>query len=92
MHSKAGIRSCFNHREPRLFGNSLSIHAGSDTVTAWAGLALVSLSRAVREERGQIYSEPKVLKTTNRYNEDDGVSKRVHELAFGIVICFGSEG
>ena len=24
----------------------------------------------------------------NRYNENDGVSKRVDELAFGIVICF----
>ena len=65
------------------------IHADSTlSVTAWAGLALVS--RAVREERGQIYSAPEVLQTTNRYNENDGVSKRVHELAFGIVICFGS--
>ena len=33
-----------------------------------------------------------VLELTNRYNENDGVSKRVHGLAFGIVICFGSEG
>ena len=31
---------------------------------------------------------PEVLEITNRYNENDGVSKRVHELAFGIVICF----
>ena len=59
-------------------------------VTAWAGPALVS--RAVREERGQIYSAPEVLETTNRYNENDGVSKRVRELAFGIVIRFGGEG
>ena len=42
--------------------------------------------------KGQIYSARKVLETTNRYNENDGVSKRVHELAFGIVICFGSGG
>ena len=41
--------------------------------------------------KGQIYSAPEVLETTNRYNENDGVSKGVHELAFGIVICFGSE-
>ena len=42
------------------------------------------------EKRGEIYSAPEVLQTTNRYNENDGVSKRVHELpvAFGIVICF----
>ena len=36
-------------------------------ITAWAGLAFVS--RAVREERGQTYSAPEVLETTNRYNE-----------------------
>ena len=54
-------------------------------VTAWAGPAIVRW--AVREERGQIYCAPEVLQRTNRYNEDDGVSKRVHELAFGIVIC-----
>ena len=57
------------------------------TVTAWAGPAIVRW--AVREERGQIYCAPEVLQITNRYNENDGVSKRVHELAFGIVICFG---
>ena len=52
-----------------------------------AGLALVSL--AVREERGKYILE--VVETTNRYNENDGVTRskpeRVHELAFGIVIC-----
>ena len=37
---------------------------------------------------GEIYSAPEVLETTKRYNENDGVRKRVHELAFGIVICF----
>ena len=39
----------------------------------------------------EIYSAPGFLEKTNRYNENDGVSKRVHELvvAFGIVICFG---
>ena len=33
----------------------------------------------------QKYSAPEVLERTNRYNENDGVSKRVHELrlAFG---------
>ena len=35
-----------------------------------------------------MYSAPEVLETTNRYNENDGVSKRVHELAFGIVVFF----
>ena len=58
------------------------------SVTAWAGPAFVRW--AAREERGQIYCAPEVLEITNRYNENDGVSKRVHELAFGIVICFGS--
>ena len=57
-------------------------------VTAWAGPAFVR--RAVREERGQIYSASEVLEITNQYNENDGVSKRVHELAFVIVNCFGS--
>ena len=52
-------------------------------VTAWAGPAIVRW--AVREERGQIYCAPEVLETTNRYNENDGVSKRVLELAFRIV-------
>ena len=28
-----------------------------------------------------VYCAPEVLKTTNRYNENYGVSKRVHELA-----------
>ena len=56
-------------------------------VTAWAGPALVS--RAVREERRQIYSAPEVLETTNRYNENDGVSKRVHEPAFGHSLSHG---
>ena len=55
-------------------------------VIAWAGPAFAS--RAVLEERGEIYSAPEVLETTNRYNKNDGVSKRVHELAFGIVNCF----
>ena len=45
------------------------------TVTAWAGPAIVRW--AVREERGQIYCAPEVLQITNRYDENDGVSKRV---------------
>ena len=40
---------------------------------------------------GEIYSAPEleVLETTNRYNENDGVtrSKPEEPLAFGIVIC-----
>ena len=39
--------------------------------------------------KGEIYSGPEVLETTNRYNENDGASKRVHELSFGIVIRVG---
>ena len=35
-----------------------------------------------------MYSAPEDLVTTNGYNENDGASKRVHELAFGVVICF----
>ena len=65
-------------------------HGCQARVTAWAGPAIVRW--AVREERGQIYCAPEVLQITNRYNENDGVSKRVHELAFGIVICFGGLG
>ena len=60
-------------------------------VTAWAGPAFVRW--AVREKRGQIHCAPEVLEIINRYNENDhGVSKRVHELAFGFVtvICFES--
>ena len=68
----------------------LLLHGHLESVTAWAGPAIVRW--AVREERGQIYCAPEVLQITNRYDENDGVSLRVHELAFGIVICFGSEG
>ena len=35
----------------------------------------------VRAERGQIYCALEVLQIKNRYNENDGVSKRVHERA-----------
>ena len=48
--------------------------------------------RSRRKGPGPIYSAREVIETTNRYNENDGMSKRVHELAFDIVICFGSEG
>ena len=54
-------------------------------VIAWPGPA--SVSRAVRE-KGKNISRPWIRETTNRYNDNDCVSKRVHELAFGIVICF----
>ena len=49
-----------------------------------------SLGRSRR--KGANILRPRSSEITNRYNENDGVSKRVHELAFGIVICFGSEG
>ena len=69
---------------------------GQWLVTAWAGPAFVRW--AVREERGQIYCATEIycapevsLEITNRYNENDRASKRVHELAFGNVVCFGSE-
>ena len=62
--------------------SSLSICA-IESVTAWAGPAFVRW--AVREGRRQIYCAPEVLEIINRYNENDGVSKRVHELAYGIV-------
>ena len=41
-------------------------------------------------KKGGKYIQPPKFQRTNRCNENDGVSKRVHELAFGIVICFGS--
>ena len=41
-------------------------------------------SRLRHEKKGGKYIAPR------DNNENDGVSKRVHELAFGIVICFGS--
>ena len=47
-----------------------------EAVTAWTGPAFVRW--AVREERGQMYCAPKVLEKTNRYNENDGVSKFRH--------------
>ena len=62
--------------------------AGGVTVTVTdtrASLALVS--RAVREENAQIYTAPEVLETTKRYNENDGVSKRVHELASSALVA-----
>ena len=37
---------------------------------------------------GANITRPRDQETTSRYNENDGVSKRVHELAFGDVICF----
>ena len=52
-------------------------------VTAWRP-ALVN--RAVREERGQIYSAPEVLEKTNRYNEC--TSRRSDG---GLIICFDSD-
>ena len=44
------------------------------------------------EKKGGKYIPPPKFERTNRYNENDGVSKRhgVQELAFGIIICFDS--
>ena len=53
------------------------------TASSWAGLALVSRAGSTR---------PRNQETTNRYNENDVACTLVHELALGIVICFGSEG
>ena len=60
-----------------------------DTGIAQAGSGSLQAEVPVAQA---ICSAPKVLETTNRYNENDVVNKRVHELAFGIVMCFGSEG
>ena len=69
-----------------LLALTLRLVGGSSQLgPAWLWLAGQGRSR----RKGEIYSAPKVLETTNRYNENDGVSKRVQELAFGIVICFG---
>ena len=57
-----------------------------DCVRAWAGLALGS------RRKGQIYSAPKFERKQITENDGVTVSKLVHELEFGIVICFGSEG
>ena len=57
------------------------------------GPAWLWLAGQGRSRKGEIYSAPEALETTNRYNENDGVSTRhgVQELAFGIVICFGHQ-
>ena len=55
------------------------------SVTAWAGLA--GRPGPFEKKMRNIF-RPEVLEITNRYYENDGV---MHELAFGIVICFGSE-
>ena len=43
------------------------------------------------EKKGEVTAPPH-QETTNRYDENDGVSTLVHELAFGIDICFGRHG
>ena len=64
------------------------------SVTAWAGPALVS--RAFREERGQIYSAPEFLETTIRYDENDGVSTsqrvRYRHLFWPVIPAFPGPG
>ena len=54
-------------------------------VTAWAGPAFVC--RAVREERGKIYCAPEVLEITNRYNENDGVSKSWRLVSSSVLVA-----
>ena len=63
------------------------VTALSRSVTAWAGLALVSRAGSRRKGESNI-TRPRDEETTNRFYENDGLSTRVHELAFGIVICF----
>ena len=82
--------------------NNLQVKAGANTplpdydlripghvrLGAWAGLAQFGEPPG-RWRRKAKYNLPRSSrKTTNRYNEKDGVSKPVHEPAFGIVICF----
>ena len=62
-----------------------------------SGLGRSSFSKLGRlEKKGANITRPRDQRPgggrTNRYNENDGMSTLVHELAFGIAICFGSEG
>ena len=49
-----------------------------------------SFGEAPFEKEGANIIRPRDQETSNGNNENDGVSKRVHELAFGVVICFES--
>ena len=40
------------------------------------------------EKKGANITRPRYQETTHRYNENDDVNSLVHELAFGIDICF----
>ena len=42
------------------------------------------------EKKGANITRPRYQETTHRYNENDDVNSLVHELAFGIDICFGT--
>ena len=54
-------------------------------------LGLPSCGKSGRlEKKGANITHPQDQETTNLYNENDSVSTLVHELAFDIVICFGS--
>ena len=44
------------------------------------------------EKKGANVTRPRDQETANRYYENDGASSLVHELAFGIVICFVTRG
>ena len=51
------------------------------------GLPVFDEPRSSRR-KGQVYSARKVLETTNRYNENDGVSKRVHEpVSYSVLVA-----
>ena len=52
------------------------------------GPAWLWLAGPVEKNAGNIF-RPRSSKDNNRYNEKNGVNKRAHELAFGIV---GSKG
>ena len=64
---------------------------------AYLGTLRHSLSRPSFGEPGRLdnkaanITRPRGQETAYRFNENDGVSTRVHELAYGIVICFGIE-
>ena len=76
--------TCLRDPEPGL-SDSESGHASG--VTAWAGLAFRS------RRMGEIYSAPEleVLETTNRYNENDGVTRSKRELRYRHLFGMASE-
>ena len=77
----------------RRHGSAFQATVGSaDARYSLGGPGFDEPGRSESRRKGQIYSAREVLETTNRYNKNGGVSKRVHEPAFGIFTLFGSEG